>query len=137
MMTAKRAAAFAAGAAAALALCAGCAPLKEQHTSFMNRTESITNVVGSIWRIQASWPNTKSSKDLSEHLYERAQRFCGGDDQGMMPLTGTTHDGSGDAKRPATGWLEFRCANPEKVEREYKGITLHFDDLLDDEESKK
>lgn len=136
MTTAKRAATLAAGAVAVLALAAGCTQLKEQHSSFMNRTESITNVVGNVWRIQASWPNTKSAKQLSEHLYDRAQRFCGGDDQGMMPLTGSTNDGSGDAKRPATGWLEFRCAHPEKVEREYQGITLHFDELLDEDDKK-
>ena len=30
-----------------------------------------------------------------------------------------------------------RCASPEKVEREYKGITLHFDELLGDDGKKK
>ena len=39
--------------------------------------------------------------------------------------------------QPAKAWLEFRCASPEKVEREYKGITLHFDELLGDDGKKK
>jgi len=41
------------------------------------------------------------------------------------------------AGQPAKAWLEFRCASPEKVEREYKGITLHFDELLGDDDKKK
>ena len=121
-----------AAVAALLVLATGCSSLKEEHQNIMNRRID----VGNIWRITGSWPNTKSAKALNEYIYERARGFCGENDKGMMPISGSSADGSGDAAKPATAWLEFRCENPQKVYREYKGITLHLDEFLEDEEKK-
>lgn len=121
------------GTAAILLATTGCTALQEEHQNLMNRRVDVVNVVGNIWRITGSWPNTKSAKALNEYIYDRARYFCGEGDKGMMPISGSSTDGSGDAAKPATAWLEFRCANPEKVQREYKGITLHLDEFLEDE----
>ena len=125
-----------AAVAALLVLATGCSSLKEEHQNIMNRRIDVVNVVGNIWRITGSWPNTKSAKALNEYIYERARGFCGENDKGMMPISGSSADGSGDAANPATAWLEFRCENPQKVYREYKGITLHLDEFLEDEDKK-
>ena len=125
-----------AAVAALLVLATGCSSLKEEHQNIMNRRIDVVNVVGNIWRITGSWPNTKSAKALNEYIYERARGFCGENDKGMMPISGSSADGSGDAAKPATAWLEFRCENPQKVYREYKGITLHLDEFLEDEDKK-
>ena len=125
-----------AAVAALLVLATGCSSLKEEHQNIMNRRIDVVNVVGNIWRITGSWPNTKSAKALNEYFYERARGFCGENDKGMMPISGSSADGSGDAAKPATAWLEFRCENPQKVYREYKGITLHLDEFLEDEDKK-
>ena len=55
---------------------------------------------------------------------------------GMMPLKGSSSAASADGQ-PAKAWLEFRCASPEKVEREYKGITLHLTNCSATTEKKK
>ena len=122
---------------AALVLATGCTALKEEHQNVMNRRVDIVNVVGNIWRISGSWPNTQNAKPLTEHLYERAQRFCHDAEKGMMPVTGSSVDGAADGSKPATAWLEFRCENPQKVYREYKGITLHLDEFLEGDDEKR
>ena len=67
-------------------------------------------------------------------VYERAQAFCGERGMGMMPQTGSSSAAGADGT-PAEAWLEFRCSAPEKVDREYQPIKLHFD--LEDEDEKK
>lgn len=124
-------------AAALIAALSGCQTLQDEHQNYKNRQAEIVNVVGNTWRVSAVWPNAESAKPLSEWLYERAKDFCGGRDAGMMPLQGASEDGSGDAKKPASGWLEFRCSRPEKVYQEYKGIRLHLDEFLEDEKDDK
>lgn len=111
----------------AAALLAGCGTIREEQTHIKNRTENVTNVVGNIWRIEASWPGTKLATKLTEHLHTRAQQFCGKRGMGMLPLSGASSDGSGDEAKPAEGWLEFRCQQGVKVESTYDGIHAHID----------
>lgn len=123
--------AFAAALAAALA---GCQTIQEEHQNYMNRSVDVVNVVGNTWRISASWPKTQSAKPMTEWIYARAKDFCGEGSLGMMPLQGSSEDGSGDDAKPATAWLEFRCSNPEKVYQEYKGIKINVDEFLEDDD---
>ena len=104
-----------------------CQTLQDEHQKYLDREENITNVVGNVWRIEATWPHVKESRQLSEPLYDKARAFCERDELGMLPLSGTVEDGSGDATKPAHGWLEFRCQSGLKYRPEYKGMTFHFD----------
>lgn len=112
----------------------GCAAVNEEHQNFANRKIDIVPVVGSIWRITASFPGYESSTGIADYIYERAQAFCGERGMGMMPQTGSSSAAGADGT-PAEAWLEFRCSAPEKVDREYQPIKLHFD--LEDEDEKK
>ena len=136
-MTKKNLAAVILCAAGALAL-AGCTStvqkLDELQKSY-ERNVKIEPVVGSIWRITAEREKVESPARIAEYAYERAKNFCSDKGLGMLPLTGSS-TGAKEDGTPAKAWLEFRCSNPEKVEREYKGITLHFDDLLEDEKKR-
>ncbi len=116
---------------------AGCSAIKEEHSNYMSRKQDIVNVVGGIWRIEAEWPGASSSKLLQEAMYEKAVGFCAREKKGMIPLTGSVENGSEDGSKPVKGWLEFRCGAGQKVQREYRGITLHLDDLLEDDDKKK
>ena len=55
----------------------GCAAVNEEHQNFANRKIDIVPVVGSIWRITASFPGYESSTGIADYIYERAQAFCG------------------------------------------------------------
>lgn len=118
----------------AAGILSGCAAVNEEHQNYANRKVDIVPVVGSIWRISASFPGYESSTRLADYIYERAQAFCDERGMGMMPQTGSS-SAAGTDGTPATAWLEFRCSAPEKVDREYKPIQLHFD--LEDEDEKK
>lgn len=124
-----------ASAGAALLLSSCSSATQELEKAFDSRV-NIEPVVGSIWRISAERPKVESSARIADFVYERAKAFCTDKGMGMMPLTGSSSAASADGQ-PAKAWLEFRCASPEKVEREYKGITLHFDELLGDDGKKK
>ena len=113
----------------------GSSATQELEKAFDSRV-NIEPVVGSIWRISAERPKVESSARIADFVYERAKAFCTDKGMGMMPLKGSSSAASADGQ-PAKAWLEFRCASPEKVEREYKGITLHFDELLGDDGKKK
>lgn len=128
----KRLSLLAAGLAA-ITLLAGCETIREEQSHYQNRSQDITNVVGNIWRIKASWPGTKSPQKLVEHLQTQAQQYCGSQGMGMLPLYGSSEEGSGDAAKPATAWLEFRCQKGVHVESTYDGIHMHYDlDELDE-----
>ena len=68
----------------------GCAAVNEEHQNFANRKIDIVPVVGSIWRITASFPGYESSTGIADYIYERAQAFCGERGMGMMPQTGSS-----------------------------------------------
>lgn len=119
-------------AASSALLFAGCAsgPLPTSaHEEHSGLKIDIRPVVGSTWRGTVESAREMPAPRLAELLYERAMRFCRDRRGGMMPLTG-----SGDGR---SAWLEFRCSNPEAVEREYQPIKLHFDDLLEDEKGSR
>lgn len=119
-------------ALAAVTLLAGCSSIREEHEHFSNRDQKIENVVGNVWRISAAWPGTKAPTKLVEHLQKEAQQFCGQRKMGMLPLYGSSEEGLGDAVKPATAWLEFRCQSGVHVESTYDGINIHYDlDELD------
>ncbi|MEI3012271.1 MAG: hypothetical protein V8T46_08660 [Sutterella seckii] len=61
--------------------------MNEEHQNFANRKIDIVPVVGSIWRITASFPGYESSTGIADYIYERAQAFCGERGMGMMPQT--------------------------------------------------
>lgn len=119
-------------AASSVLLLAGCAStpapssLHENHSGFK---VDIVRVVGSTFRGTIETAREMSAPRLAEELYERSMQFCRARKGGMMPLTGSSDEHK--------AWLEFRCSNPEYVEREYQPIQLHFDDsiLEDDEKS--
>ena len=118
------------------ALLSGCAAVQEEHQNYAGRKFDITPVVGSIWLAKAEWPGQPNVQRLADYVYERAQAFCNERGQGMMPGRGSSSAAGRDGS-PAAAWLEFRCAAPEKVEREYQSIKLHFDELLGDEKKDK
>ena len=99
---------FLCASAGAALLLSGCSSATQELEKAFDSRVNIEPVVGSIWRISAERPKVESSARIADFVYERAK-----------------------------AWLEFRCASPEKVEREYKGITLHFDELLGDDDKKK
>ena len=121
---------FLCASAGAALLLSGCSSATQELEKAFDSRVNIEPVVGSIWRISAERPKVESSARIADFVYERAKGM------GMMPLTGSSSAASADGQ-PAKAWLEFRCASPEKVEREYKGITLHFDELLGDDGKKK
>ncbi|WP_295477786.1 hypothetical protein [Sutterella sp.] len=118
------------------ALLTGCAAVQEEHQNYAGRKFDITPVVGSVWLAKAEWPGQTSVQRLADYVYERARAFCNERGQGMMPDSGSSEPAGKDGS-PATAWLQFRCAAPLKVDREYQPIKLHFDDLLDDEKKGK
>ena len=120
---------FLCASAGAALLLSGCSSATQELEKAFDSRVNIEPVVGSIWRISAERPKVESSARI-------ADAFCTDKGMGMMPLTGSSSAASADGQ-PAKAWLEFRCASPEKVEREYKGITLHFDELLGDDDKKK
>lgn len=114
-------------------LLAGCSTIREEQEHYANRDRKVENVVGNVWRISASWPGTKAPQKLVEYLHTEATKFCGERDMGMLPLYGSSEEGSGDAVKPATGWLEFRCQSGVHVESTYDGMHIHYDlDELDE-----
>jgi hypothetical protein len=133
-------------AAAALVLLSGCQsfdleslkPMNEPE-DYVGRGEKITNVVGNVWRIEATGTYDRTATQLADHLNEEARRFCDSKGWGMLPGQGSTTDGSRDEKRPTTGWLEFTCQAPIDYRPEYKGITkeVDIDELTDLTGSKK
>ena len=127
---------FLCASAGAALLLSGCSSATQELEKAFDSRVNIEPVVGSIWRISAERPKVESSARIADFVYERAKAFCTDKGMGMMPLTGSSSAASADGQ-PAKAWLEFRCASPEKVEREYKGITLHFDELLGDDGKKK
>lgn len=127
---------FLCASAGAALLLSGCSSATQELEKAFDSRVNIEPVVGSIWRISAERPKVESSARIADFVYERAKAFCTDKGMGMMPLKGSSSAASADGQ-PAKAWLEFRCASPEKVEREYKGITLHFDELLGDDGKKK
>ena len=120
-------------AALSVAILSGCQTIKEEHTQYLNREQNIVNVVGSVWRIDAKWPGEHQANRLAEHLYTSAVKFCERERQAMLPIRGSTEDGTKDGSRPASGWLEFRCQKGLDYRPEYKGLTgtFDFEDLTD------
>ncbi|WP_444483837.1 hypothetical protein, partial [Sutterella wadsworthensis] len=110
---------FLCASAGAALLLSGCSSATQELEKAFDSRVNIEPVVGSIWRISAERPKVESSARIADFVYERAKAFCTDKGMGMMPLTGSSSAASADGQ-PAKAWLEFRCASPEKVEREYK-----------------
>ena len=115
------------GTALAAVALTGCQTIKDEHQKILNRDETMTNVVGNVWRIDAKWPGVHQSNRLVEHLAEKARQHCAKDGKGMLPLRGASTNGTQDGKKPATAWLELRCQNPLDYRPEYKGIMGSFE----------
>lgn len=115
------------GTALAAVALTGCQTIKDEHQKILNRDETMTNIVGNVWRIDAKWPGVHQSNRLVEHLAEKARQHCAKDGKGMLPLRGASTNGTQDGKKPATAWLEFRCQNPLDYRPEYKGIMGSFE----------
>lgn len=123
-------------AAAAALLLTGCsAAQKLAQSPALQSKVKIEPVVGEIWRASTERKNVESAPVVADLVYDRAVDFCAERGMGMLSLTGSSSAAKPDGT-PAKAWLEFRCARPEKVDHEYKGITLHFDSLLEDEEKR-
>ncbi len=43
------------GTALAAVALTGCQTIKDEHQKILNRDETMTNVVGNVWRIDAKW----------------------------------------------------------------------------------
>lgn len=130
-MKLKPSAALLSSAAAAALLLSGCSSIEEASRNYDKRVD-IQPVVGSVMRVTVEREGIDSEARIAEFAYESAKKYCSDRGSGMMPLKGSASAAKPDGT-PARAWLEFRCPKPEKVEREYKGITLHFDEFLEDE----
>lgn len=126
------------GAALAAILLSGCEALHEERQNYLDREEKITNVVGNVWRIEAVWPGYIEGNRLADHLHERARSHCGDRGMAMLPVNGSSTNGTKDGKRPASAWLEFRCQAGLGYRPEYKVLTGSFaiDDLTTLENTK-
>ncbi len=114
------------GTALAALLLSGCGSLKEEARDILNRQETLTNVVGNVWRIEAVWPGYVEGNHVADHLSERARAHCGAKHMAMLPLNGSSTNGLKDGSRPASAWLEFRCQAGLDYRPEYKGLTGTF-----------
>ena len=119
------------GTALAALLLSGCEALQKERQNFLDREEKITNVVGNVWRIEAVWPGHVEGNRLADHLHERARMHCDRHHMAMLPVNGSSTNGTKDGSRPASAWLEFRCQPGLDYRPEYKGLTGTFeiDDL--------
>lgn len=87
------------GAALAAILLSGCEALHEERQNYLDREEKITNVVGNVWRIEAVWPGYIEGNRLADHLHERARSHCGDRGMAMLPVNGSSTNGTKDGKR--------------------------------------
>ena len=127
---------FLCASAGAALLLSGCSSATQELEKAFDSRVNIEPVVESIWRISAERLKVESSARIADFVYERAKAFCTDKGHGHDAAQGF-FIGSLSRRSACQAWLEVHCASPEKVEREYKGITLHFDELLGDDGKKK
>ena len=109
--------------ALAALLLTGCQAISEKQAQYDNREETLTNIVGQVWRIDAKWPGTVQTNKLTEHLYTKGMKHCDSQGFGFLAIKGASTEGTEDGSKPATAWLEYRCQRPLDYRPEYKGIT--------------
>ena len=109
----------------------GCEALQEERQNFLDREEKITNVVGNVWRIEPSGPDTSRATASPTTSMNAARMHCDRQHMAMLPVNGSSTNGKKDGSRPASAWLEFRCQPGLDYRPEYKGLTGTFeiDDL--------
>ena len=111
----------------------GCQAINEKRAQIDSREETLTNVVGQVWRLDAQWPGVVLTNDLTEHLYNKGLKHCHEQGLGFLAIRGASTEGKADGSHPASAWLEYRCQRALDYRPEYKGITktVNPDDLTD------